>query len=111
MLRYSMGARIDGLFAEIVELVSGAMFGKNESREAFITKAIRVDDVLKFMLYALLELNGLEKKYFLEVSAPLEEVGKMLYGWKNQIAEQNRVAGGKDASQNIKPPVFGNKKE
>ena len=36
------------------------------------------------MLYVLFELKGIEEKHFVELAQKTEEVGKILYGWKNQ---------------------------
>jgi hypothetical protein len=85
MHRYSIGARIDSLFAELVETVSRAMFSKGKTRELYVSKAIGLNDCLKFMLYAILEIKGIDDENFIRISTPLEEVGKMLYGWQNQI--------------------------
>lgn len=89
ILRYSMGVRIDNLFAETIELISEATFSSKEKREPLIIKAIGKNDVLKFMLYALLELEGIDEKRFFELTSKLEEIGKMLFGWKNQLLKQN----------------------
>jgi len=92
MKRYSLGVKIDCLFSDLVELVSLAQFSARENRVVIITRAISKNDCLKFMLYALLELNGIENKHFIRIAPIVEEVGKMLYGWKNQIekSKENR---------------------
>lgn len=92
MKRYSLGVKIDCLFSDLVELISLAQFSAKENRGAIITRAISKNDCLKFMLYALLELNGIENKHFIRIAPIAEEVGKMLYGWKNQTEKlkQNR---------------------
>lgn len=83
-LRYSLGIRIDSLFADLVAAVSGAQFIARERRPERIASAIALNDTLKFMLYALLELKGVEEKAFLSLSQKLEEIGRMLYGWKQK---------------------------
>ena len=96
MKRYSLGVKIDCLFSDLVELVSLAQFSAKENRTAFITRAISKNDCLKFMLYALLELNGIENKHFIRIAPIVEEIGKMLYGWKNQTEKpkENRQSFG-----------------
>lgn len=89
ILRYSMAVRIDGLFAEVSELVALAMFTAKEHREVFVSRAIGKNNTLKFMLYALFELKGIDEKHFADIGCRLEEVGKMLFGWKNQLLKQN----------------------
>lgn len=84
MRRYSLGIRVDNLFAEIIENTSEAQFSPVEERARIITKAITKNDTLKFMIFALLELDAINNNDFAELSLPLEEVGRMLYGWKNR---------------------------
>lgn len=86
MRRYSLGIKIDVLFADIIELVAIAQFSTKEKRADIISKAIVKNDVLKHMLYVLLELKGIEEQYFIELAPKIEEIGRMLYGWRNQIA-------------------------
>ena len=93
MRRYSLGIKIDSIFTDLIELVSMAQFSAQVQRPIFIVKAISKNDCLKFMLYVLLELQGIEEKHFVRIAPLIEEVGKMLYGWKNQsekTLEQNR---------------------
>jgi hypothetical protein len=87
-LRYSLGIRIDALFAELIELTSEAQFELKERRAEIIGRAVTKNDTLKFMLYALSELKGIEEPKFISLSLKLEEVGRMLYGWKNQTQSQ-----------------------
>ncbi len=82
--RYSLGLKIDCLFSDIVELVSMAQFSTQEERTGILIKAIAKNDCLKTMLYVLFELKGIEEKHFVELAQKIEEIGKILYGWKNQ---------------------------
>lgn len=88
MRRYSLGVKIDALFVDIIELVSLAQFSLKEKRAEIISKAITKNDVLKQMLYVLLELKGIEEQYFIALAPQVEEIGRMLYGWRNQAAKQ-----------------------
>ncbi len=83
MRRYSLGVRIDGLLAEIIELVATAQFSPKEDQATILTKAITRNDVLKTLLYVLLELQGIEEIHFIEMAQRIEEIGRVLYGWKN----------------------------
>ncbi|MCL2173969.1 four helix bundle protein [Candidatus Saccharibacteria bacterium] len=83
--RYSLGVKIDDCFAGLVELVAMAQFSDVELRRKYLTAAIAKNDCLKFMLYTLYEIEGIDEKSFVALSSDIEEVGKMLYGWKNKI--------------------------
>jgi hypothetical protein len=90
MLRYSMGIRIDALFSELVELVSMGIFTGPDKKLPFINKANTRNDVLKFMLMALFELNGLKEEACNDLSYKMEEIGRQLYGWKMRIETENQ---------------------
>ena len=88
MRRYSLGIKIDTSFSDLIELISIAQFSTGERRVDALGRAITKNDVLKFLLYSLQELGGMEMKKFLDLSEKLEEIGQMLYGWKNQAQKQ-----------------------
>jgi hypothetical protein len=89
ILRHSMGVRIDSLFAEIVELVSTAIFTSVDKKMPFVNKANTRNDVLKFMLNAIFELKGIKEDVYTEISHRMEEIGRQLYGWKMRIESEN----------------------
>ena len=91
MRRYSLGIKIDSGFSDLIELVSIAQFSLKAERVLSLSKAITKNDVIKFLLYALHELNSIEMKHFLDLSSKMEEIGMMLYGWKNQALKQMEV--------------------
>jgi len=88
MRRYSIGVKIDIGFSDLIELVSTAQFSTGILRKESLARAIIKNDVLKFLLFALHELHGIEIKHFLTISTQLEEIGSMLYGWKQQTTKQ-----------------------
>lgn len=81
-LRYSLGVRIDALFAQVLESISLAQFSPPVAKAEYLAVAISKNDTLKFMLYALHELQGIDEIKFLSLSTKAEEIGRMLYGWK-----------------------------
>lgn len=88
-LRYSLAIEIDHLFARLIGLVAEAQFSPKEIRSDIIYQAIIKNDTLKFMLCVLLELKGINNKKFISLSIKMEEIGRMLYGWKNQCLKTN----------------------
>lgn len=92
MIRYSMGIKIDSIFTEIIETVYLAMFSELEKRINLIDKANTKNDLLKFMINALFELKGVKENVFVELSEKLEEIGRRLYGWRNQLLKQNQIS-------------------
>ena len=87
-LRYSLCIRIDGLFAQVLEGISLAQFATIDLRSRYLTDTIGKNDTLKFMLYALHELKGLDEQKFISLAVKTEEIGKMLYGWKTSTEKK-----------------------
>ncbi|MEK9151624.1 MAG: four helix bundle protein [Patescibacteria group bacterium] len=88
ILRYSLGMRIDNIFAGILEDIALAQFSLPEHKTAYLRRAIGKNDTLKFMLYALFEMKGIDEKKFISLSQKAEEVGRMLYGWKCKMEQK-----------------------
>lgn len=87
--RYSLGQKIDNLFIEIIEAVATAAFLSRQEKLPYVRRAIQKLDVLKILLMVLWETKSLDNKKYATLSAPLEEIGKMLGGWNGQLAKQN----------------------
>lgn len=90
MRRYSLGITIEKLFSELLALISEAQFSAKEERLPLIGRAITKNDQLKFTILALWELDGISEVHFTELAVRLEEVGRMLYGWKQKIISEGR---------------------
>jgi hypothetical protein len=88
--RYSLGLKISTLFTDVIEQVSLAQFSNDTYRTVYIERAIAKNDTLKFMIFTLYELHALDEKKFIELSSPVEEIGKMLYGWKRNIESKKK---------------------
>lgn len=91
LLRYSLGARIDELFAEILEAIALAQFSSYQDKGIHLERAIAKNDTLKFMLYVLYELKGIDEKRCMSLAAKAEEVGRMLYGWKKSAETKKNL--------------------
>ena len=87
--RYSLGQRIDTLFIEIIEAVATASFLNRGEKLPYVRRAIQKLDALKILLMILWETKALDNKKYGALSAPLNEIGKMLGGWNGQLTKQN----------------------
>ena len=86
MQRYSLGIKIETIFSDLLELTSEAQFSSDTERPALLRRANIKNDVLKYLLCALWQLGAIEEPNFLELTRQLEEVGRLLYGWKQKLA-------------------------
>jgi hypothetical protein len=86
--RYTIGAKIDILLAEIIEAISSASFLSREEKQPYIKIAIRKTDALKVFLLILWETKSLDNKKYLDLAEKIAEIGRMLGGWYGQLNKQ-----------------------
>ncbi len=86
--RHSLGLRIDTIFIEVIEAISAAQFLQRHEKLPFVRFAIKKTDTLKVLLLILWECKSLDNRRYLELSARIEEFGKMLGGWNGQLVKK-----------------------
>ena len=85
--RYTVGERIDTLFIEIIEEISGAEFLPRDKKLPFVAVAIRKLNTLLLLLMILWETKSLRDKKYVALATKIDEAGKMLGGWAGQLAK------------------------
>ena len=83
--RYTTGARIENHFLDLLELIYKAYYANIENKSIVIIKAITKNDIIKYLLQIAFENKLIKEKQYLELSNKLQEVGKILGGWKKGI--------------------------
>lgn len=86
--RYSLGAKIDSLFIEMLELIFIACYTKRGQKLSHIENAIIKLDLLKFFLRISWEIKALDNKKYTVLSEQLDEIGRMIGGWAKQLREK-----------------------
>ena len=87
--RHTLGQKIDQLLIEAIEAVSQASFLSKNDKSPYVHIAIRKMDTVKVLLLILWESKSIDDKKYIEISIPLDEVGRMLGGWHGQLIKQN----------------------
>ena len=87
--RYTLGAKIDTLYIEVMESLSAAAFLSRNEKLPYVRLAIRKADTIKLLLLILFETKSLDAKKYAALSERLDETGRMLGGWKGQLEKQN----------------------
>lgn len=87
--RFGLGARIENLFIDILELQFLATFSKPTEKEIILRKTITKFDLLKFLIQISWENHYLTEKRYSFVSKELDIIGKELAGWKKFIENKN----------------------
>ncbi|MCX6713047.1 MAG: four helix bundle protein [Candidatus Vogelbacteria bacterium] len=87
--KYSLGLKIDSILIEVIEGAITACYVDKTQKLPFITRTIIKLDTLKFFLKIAWETKALDNKKYIALSEPLDEIGRMLGGWRNQNLKQN----------------------
>ena len=87
--RFTLGAKIDTLFLDAIELLFIAGYLNKEQKLPVLQKANSKLDLLKFFLQIAWELKLFDTKKYAELSESLDEIGRMLGGWIKGI--QNKT--------------------
>jgi hypothetical protein len=92
--RYTIGARIENKFLDLLELTYITYFSKKETKIEKISECIFLLDTLKYIISVAWDAKLFSNKQFEEVALKLDEFGKILWGWKNKLenpAKKNRI--------------------
>lgn len=84
-VRYTLGARIENKFLDLLELSYTAYFIEKEKKPQKISECIFTLDILKFLLTIAWEGKFISHKQYEELAVKLNEIGKMFWGWKKSI--------------------------
>jgi hypothetical protein len=83
--RYTLGAKIDLLFCDVLELILLASYTSRDKKLTLIQQASAKLDSLKFFLQLAWEMKLLDHKTYQLIATPLIDVGKMLGGWMSLV--------------------------
>jgi len=83
--RYSFGEKIENLFLASLEILFRAQYAKPEHKLQYLVATIGKIDLLKFFLQIGWENKLIDHKKYEEISVALQEVGRMLGGWKKGL--------------------------
>lgn len=87
--RYTIGARIENRFLDILEQTYRAYFSDKHQKLEKITECIVLLDTLKYLLSVAWEGKAISHGQYELMAAKLTEAGKMLGGWKKSTTLQN----------------------
>lgn len=83
--KYTLGAKIDNLFIEIIENIFTASYLPSGQKLPLLQKAGAKLDVLKMFLQISWEIKALDNNKYIRLSEQVNEIGKMLGGWSKQL--------------------------
>lgn len=84
-LRYTIGTKIENIFLDLLELTHTAYFTEKDKKNEKLSQCIIMLDTLKFLISVAWESKIISNKQYEDVSAKLDEAGRMFGGWKKKI--------------------------
>ena len=92
--RYTLGARIETKFLDLLELSYITYFSERETKREKLSQCILMLDVLKFLIAVAWEGKLVSHAQFEGIGIKLDEVGKMFGGWRKNLevpVQKNRA--------------------
>ena len=87
--RYTIGAKVDEIFLSLLELIFRACFAYDKFEKlSLVSQAIAKADLLKFFLQLTWENKIIDHKNYGSFIILIDEVGRMLGGWKKNLQEK-----------------------
>lgn len=85
MERFGIGQKIEHSFLAVLELTFTAAYLPPEQKIIMLGKTISQLDILKFFMQLAWESKLIPTNKYAELSQKLEEIGRMLGGWKKGL--------------------------
>lgn len=83
--RFALGLRIENRFLDLLEISYTAYFTQKNDKKEKISECIFTLDIVKFLISTAWEGKILGHKQYEVIALKLDEVGKMLGGWKKSL--------------------------
>ncbi len=83
--RYTIGARIENKFLDLLELSYISYFSEKGEKLDKITECISILDTLKFLIHVSWEAKFIANKHYEDLALKLDEIGKMFGGWRKSL--------------------------
>lgn len=88
--RYTIGARIENTFLDLLEQAYTAYFSSKEKKAEKVAECIFTLDILKFFISIAWEGKLISHGQYETLALKLEEAGKMFGGWQKSLANPTK---------------------
>lgn len=88
--RYTIGERIENKFLDLLELSYIAYFAHKDDKTKKVSDCVLVLDTIKFLISVAWEAKTISNKHYEEIALKLDEIGKMLGGWKKSLQDTEK---------------------
>lgn len=80
--RFGIGSKIDTLLIDLLEALRVATYAGPRDKLPLLIRAIGITDSLRFFVQVAWEAKLIANKHFEEMSVSIEEIGRMIGGWR-----------------------------
>ncbi len=86
--RYTLGSKVDEAFLNTIEYTFLASYANVKEKLPIIDRSISRLDLIKLLLILAWDTKALDTNKYTELSQNLDEIGKMLGGWRKQVEQK-----------------------
>ena len=88
--RFGIGQKIEQSFLDLLELTFASVYLAQEQKILMLSRSIAKLDNLKFFMQLAWESKLIPTEKYAKISGDLEEVGRMLGGWRKGLQEKQQ---------------------
>ena len=89
--RFGIGQKIEQSFLDVLELTFASIYLSTEQKILMLSRAITKLDNLKFFMQLAWESKLIPTEKYAAISSELEEIGRMLGGWRKGLLEKEKT--------------------
>ncbi len=83
--RFGLGQKVDILFTDLLDILQKASFSPLDSKILLLGQSLSTVDSLRFFIQLCWELKLIPSKQFTLIGQQIEEIGKMVGGWRKGL--------------------------
>lgn len=87
--RFGIGDRIDSLWLDLLDTLRKAAFATPIEKISSLDEALRRIDSVRFFLQIAWESKLMSQSHFISLAKDIEEIGRMVGGWKKGLLAKN----------------------
>lgn len=92
--RFGIGDRIDSLWLDLLDALRKATYATPTEKIASLDEALRRVDAVRFFLQVAWESKLMSQSHFISLGKDIEEIGRMVGGWKKGILAKTPAPNG-----------------
>ena len=87
--RFGIGDRIDALWLDLLDSLRKAAYAPINQKLPALEDTIRAIDAVRFFIQIAWESGLIAQSHFISLARDVEEIGRMVGGWKKGILAKN----------------------